>query len=601
MKRTSGSLILALFITLCTLSSASAQTWQWGVSGGCLFNPLDEPEHFYDMATDTHGNVYIAASVGNSVSARLGNMPLATYGSPAVTAPNILLASYACDGSLRWHKLIGGDGACAARSLRVDDEGHVYLMGNVDYVQAYPPLPPVRIHFGQDTSLPYDLYKRMFIVQYDSMGTYQWLQMPDADTVTVASWARTAGYDMEMDADGNLNVIAFLAKGALPGTAWTVQSNGLYILKYDKQGTLVSAIQPPGFNFDAYNGPNGSLTGFANVAFESIRMGRTPSGDWVIHGQQYAPPPPGFSINGQWVDKPAFVAGFSNQWQHLWHHTAESNAALFRGRPVSDASGNIYITGAVLSDGHLLNDTIHTPSTGYVPFVAKLSSGGVPQWLSYAASNEVSVGGCNASTLGQGIALNSGGEPVVTGGAVGLKWGPQSLAGKCDSGYRVFMARLDPASGTALSLDTLKKMPEKDNFGLAIAAGKNNNIYVGGEMANTHFAGNDTMLYIGGYTDFFVARYGKACQEDTVTAIGNAVAASDEIRIWPNPAAAYFMLESPVRGEAVLSDMTGRRVMTQHIVSGSQTIRLDNMTPGVYILSFIQPDGARQSFRVLKQ
>ncbi len=511
MKKTHCLMALFLLLYSCSLH---AQTWQWGKSGGTASDIssgsgyLWDDEAVYDMGTDQNGNVYAVSCVHSSGSTRLDNHSIPNFITPGYTMNNLIITSYSCSGALRWYKVIGGGGDCSVKSLRVDTMGHVYVMGNVPAVGS--PYPPIK--FASDTTLPYNSYQRMFVVQYDTAGNFKWLRRPDADTINPANhnW-QSESYDMDIDGAGNLNIIVFLTRGALAGTPCAITANGLYILKYNSQGTVLSAVRPAGFNIAPYVSADPNFNDRPLVDFYSFRMAHLPNGNWIIVGSQspYSVTSD-FTINGQVVNNPGFVAGFNSQWQHIWHFIPDTNQVSFGGRPTGDAAGNIYLTGDAGNDVHLFGSTLHTQGYG-APFAAKLTANGSLQWLSNASSNEIAAGGCPAATFSGGIVLTPGGEVIFTGGCGGLKWGNYQIAGKCNAGYNVFVARLDAATGAVHALDSIKKESGNGSFGITVALGKGNSVYVGGKSGSTQYAGNDTMYYIGGQEDFFVAKYGYSC------------------------------------------------------------------------------------------
>src|ERR1019366_10260482 len=96
-----------LLLTICLLAStifiASAQpSWQWGKRGGssdALGGVTDEVVQ--DMATDSHGNVYVLSYVLQT-GLNVDGHPITEWGNH-----DILISSFKCDGTFRWAKDIG--------------------------------------------------------------------------------------------------------------------------------------------------------------------------------------------------------------------------------------------------------------------------------------------------------------------------------------------------------------------------------------------------------------------------------------------------------------------------------------------------------------
>ncbi len=521
MKKIPLAAYAILFIILYS-PSLSAQQFLWGVSGGSTADAISgvtDDERVYDITTDANGNVYALSAIAASSSAYLGQTLLSTYSSPTAPNTNLLITSYSCNGTLRWKKIIGGDASCVAQSIRTDNQGHVYVMGHVYPIQFTLGPPPVKMHFDADTTLPYDLYKKIFIVQYDTSGNYKWLRMPQSDTTSINTFYKATSYDMAVDNSGDLNAIAFLKAGSIGNSSLTAATSGLYILKYNSQGTLLSANQPAGFNIPS------TTSGYPNAAFESFRMAQSANGNWIISGSQS----PfagvlGFTIGGQLVNHPGFVGCFNSQWQHLWHTIDSCDFNRYLEHPVTDANNNVYI-GGIAYDGYLLfGDTVQLTTTGGAPFVVKLNSNGGKIWGSHASSIAVNTVSCPANTAAQSIALTTGGDIALTGGCEGLKWGNLQIGGQCNTHYDTYVARLNGNSGVPLKLDTVLgggngNFIPGGNFGSVIAAGKNNNVYIGGHMTYGQVAGASVMNYIGGVMDFFIIKQGYNCSCVVPTAL----------------------------------------------------------------------------------
>lgn len=521
MKKIHLAVYATLFIILYS-PSLSAQQFLWGVSGGSTADAISgvsDDERVYDITTDVNGNVYALSAIAASNSSYLGQTLLSTYSSPTYPNTNLLITSYSCNGVLRWKKIIGGDASCVAQSIRTDNQGHVYVMGHVYPVADQLGTPLVKMHFDADTTLPYDLYKKIFIVQYDTSGNYKWLRMPQSDTTGTGTFYKAASYDMAVDNSGDLNVITFLKAGSIGNSTFSVATSGLYILKYNSLGTVLSVNPPAGFNIPS------TASGYPNAAFESFRMNQSANGNWIISGSQspYAGVL-GFTIGGQLVNHPGFVGAFNSQWQYLWHTVDSCDFNRYFEHPVTDASNNVYIGGIAYDDYLLFGDTVYLTTPGGAPFVVKLNSNGNKIWGSHASSIEMNTGGCTANTTAQSIALTTGGDIAVTGGCGGLKWGNLQVGGQCNTHYNTYVARLNSNTGLPLKLDTVLgggngNFTPGGNFGSVIAAGKNNNVYVGGHMTYGQVAGNSVMNYIGGVMDFFIIKQGFNCSCIVPTAL----------------------------------------------------------------------------------
>src|SRR5690606_36313811 len=183
------SILLSIFCSLFSiLSFSQTYEWQWAKSGGGNLKLQSEPsgamsnsfgfEHIQDIVTDQDNNYYFLGKIGHGNSHVDGN-EVTTSGSSTTGSHNIVITSFACNGTYRWSRVIGGGGVTNARSaykLALDNNGGIYLsvslFANTTGTDGQPP-----ICFGEDNCLPYltgDSYtvqegrKSGFLLKYDT-------------------------------------------------------------------------------------------------------------------------------------------------------------------------------------------------------------------------------------------------------------------------------------------------------------------------------------------------------------------------------------------------------------------------------------------------
>jgi len=71
------------------------------------------------------------------------------------------------------------------------------------------------------------------------------------------------------------------------------------------------------------------------------------------------------------------------------------------------------------------------------------------------------------------------------------------------------------------------------------------------------------------------------------------------VAVYPNPATGYFTLSSSKAGRVFIVDISGRVVTNARIVSGNNTINVENLTPGIYFVNTILEDGSRASDKLI--
>ena len=487
--------LLIVLLFLMTSADVQAQSWQWGVRGGGSVNGLNvQPvEEVVDMATDKQGNVYTISVIEARGLPTLGNgyTPLALQ---SYDHRDILVASHKCNNTYRWHKVIGTDGNDQPRYIGADTLGHIFITGTT--------APQRTVHFANDSTLP-NYNKMAFVAAYDTSGKLLWLRYPIADTTSIGLQNRLYIYDMTVDANGTVNLLTALPAGPLAGSSnWVAPSEGVYMLRYNAQGTVI-ALTRMQITTQGYSTVSQDMT------LLSLRMCHTRSGRWVIGGSYTSGP---FALGGQPVTNSMHLASFRENGQLVWRRTNDSTFSGIAGRPVADQFDNIYVTGSTWNGEHINGETVQVQASGSIPMVWKTDSNGHTQWLSYATDNRIPYGPAfvSAGTGGAALALGNG-EITVTGGCGPLKWGGQQLIAQPNTGYFVFIARLNSFTGTMIKLDSINRLPPGYNWGTNMVQGKNGSFYIGGIQTGTMYVKNDTLVPAGGYSDFFIAKYGYPC------------------------------------------------------------------------------------------
>lgn len=194
---------------------------------------------------------------------------------------------------------------------------------------------------------------------------------------------------------------------------------------------------------------------------------------------------------------------FNNAGTCLWvkqNTSPYSNGPLIR--PAIDAMGNVYVAAQVTN-----NDTFNTyvTSNAYGPY-------GVPMIMKMDGDGNLTWGKCGKSTAEiqiRGLVQNNN-EVVVTGGYAGkLVWGTDSVIAY-DCNYTPYLLRANATTGAAIKLDSLKNICGAMSLANAIANDKFGNVYVAGFFGSGLSVGGAPLVYAGGLSDFFVAKYGTA-------------------------------------------------------------------------------------------
>jgi len=477
-------LLTALLITI-TLNS-EAQSWQWGKRGGSLGN-LTTNDAVIDMATDQNGNVYVVAK-----TAKYG--PTEVDGHTGIGVNDrISVSSFSCNGEFRWMKSFGSSSGAGAVALKADTLGGVYVAGYMtSNISSFGGLG----YFDADSLLP-GLYKTMYVIKYDTVGTFQWLKMPQPDTFGLTSGTYSNIYDMDASLNGDLYLYALLTPGLYDGGAFTVADTGMYVWKMNSNGVFQSLarldVTVSGTPFNNY--------GYGNFRYSHFKRDHH-SGRYYLGGVRFADFGT-LTIGSTSIDSNVgYVAAFDSNGNALWTKQQDStghNMAI-EARPAIDQYGNVYISGGAAPGasfmGHVFANSFGAHA---IPLVVALDSNGNMNWITSGETK--SLTSVTASVL-------SNNTIALSGGYYYLKWQGMTLSAPVNRAF-IYLSRFNAYTGNIVGLDSLATN-ELNNSTTAMAADKNGNLFVGGSFKSQIYIGPDTLYKTGGPYDWFVAKFGSA-------------------------------------------------------------------------------------------
>lgn len=479
-------LLSTFYFLLFTFSANAQQTWQWGKSGGSSsISSNNNFERVLDIATDKWGNSYFLAVVYQAGMSVDGNL-LNGFGNN-----DAVISSFDCNGNYRWGKVLGTPtSGNDFNHIETDTLGGVYIAGSMFIANMYT------AYIDTDTTIA-NTNKSLMLIKFDTAGIYQWLRMPQADTVSVGSISNTRTLELDVDGGGNIYWLCQLLPGAYVAGTYVVNNSGVYMFRYDEQGIFQSA-----FTLEM----NGAGTALVNVRMKRDHA----NGRFYVNG--YLPTSGDLFLGGGLVTHEMYAAGFNSQGQHLW--TQEGTAignSRFYARPAVDDSGYVYLAGIsnhgdVFAGYNVINTL--TTITHAVPFVAKLDSTGILKWANNASVLDNTY--CNAMTL------RNSNELVVTGSyGYMLDWNGfsgQPLGQGINPGGDLFITRINAHTGAVIENDSLASGGGTSEYPSALATDAGGGVILGGRFPGTLFVGTaDTLYNMGGETDFFIAKYGYPC------------------------------------------------------------------------------------------
>ena len=194
------SLILLLLYPFVTYG----QSWQWGKRGGALepltITGLHGQEQTYNLVTDSQKNIFGLSRVGFT-GLDIDGISKANFDNGS-SPSDYALFSFACDGTYRWSKVIGGINDETVNSLQVDSNDNIYMSGkfgdctnDVNY--------PSRI--DNDFINTHLDCRILFLTKYSSEGVLQWIRRPQAVGVdALVSYSETISRGIQTDSSGNI-------------------------------------------------------------------------------------------------------------------------------------------------------------------------------------------------------------------------------------------------------------------------------------------------------------------------------------------------------------------------------------------------------------
>ncbi|MEI8279310.1 MAG: T9SS type A sorting domain-containing protein [Bacteroidota bacterium] len=489
-----------------------------------------------------------------------------------------MLSSFKCDGTYRWSKTFGGYENDEGRSLKVDTLGHVYT--NL-YSVSPPTSANTRVHIDVDSILPVNDPKTMFLVEYDTAGTFIKVHAPQPDTITVNS-NNSWGIDVDVDNAGNVYWFCHFSPGLLgDGVGQVITTDSFYILKYNSSGVVVGIIPI-------------NIMGLGNQG----KMTRDPlTGRFYFVGTLVGSP--SFSIGGNPITHSMYIGAFSSTGQFIWKKENSNKESELIGRVCVGNNGSIYFTGnlngLIGSSVDTISNIPFTFSAYGGPFVMNLDSNGNNIWNKVATAKYESKG--------YGLALRNNTEVVMVGSYAGKVVWPgfaDSLSLAINTLADIFITRFNAQTGAVIGVDTLASNFGYPEYPSSIVADKSSNVYIGGEFPSALYVANDTLITAGGESDFFIAKYGSAnCSTQSVE---NLPLTSTEIRIYPNPTNDVLHIDNlkDVSTYQVIN-IIGTTVQQGRLQAGSNSISTQLLASGMYIVELVNNKGEKEVLRVVKE
>ncbi|MCY2991620.1 MAG: FG-GAP-like repeat-containing protein [Planctomycetota bacterium] len=370
------------------------------------------------------------------------------------------VAKLSPSGGHLWSTYLGGDWNDDGYGIAVDSAGNVLVTGVTGSTGW--------ISGGFDTSYNGGTlhYADAFVAKLSPSGGHLW-----STYLGGTDW--DGGRGIAVDSAGNVLVTGYTLSAGWTSGGFDTSFNGF-------QDAFVAKLSPSGGHlWSTYLGGDLSYYGYGyGIAVDS-------AGSVLVGG----------SFNDGYVD--VCVVKLSSSGSRLWStNLSGTDWKEVHGIAV-DSAGTVLVTGYTLSAGWTSGgfDTSYNGGD-WDAFVAKLSPSGGHLWSTY-------LGGTSFDS-GEGIAVDSAGNILVTGMTRSASW----TSGGFDTSYNgvqdAFVAKLSPSGG---HLWSTYLGGTDGNAGCGIAVDSAGNVLVTGDTGSAGWtSGGFDTSYNGGDWDAFVAK-----------------------------------------------------------------------------------------------
>lgn len=572
---------ILLFGTFCTFS----QTFQWIKRGGSNENLGNDYESAYSIATDSEKNYYTLSYVGMSGLDVDGN-PKNNYDNPGFGPQDVVLASFACDGTYRWSKVFGGSNNENINSVVVDSQDNVYVGGSMTSCHPYPGTPsepyPSQIDTEYFFSNSNSACTLLFFAKFNKNGVLQYVKRPQLPTtLSIAYSSLSMNFQIQNDV---IYWYLWLPSGTYADGAFTnsnVDPYTPYVLKYNLDGTFISATQ---------------LGTIQTYDYSIVKYYRNPHNGYYYATILKESPFATFYINGQPIVNFAALVCYDNNGTFLWKREntyTDSGSMKFFGLEF-DTQNNIYIAGGItgLNMDSFLGFSNSSFGTAFVMKTNPTATSSL--WVSNP-DNSAGFGSFAGLLMNNfELAFTSG----FASSSSNLTWGTQSIVVPgANQGSDVLLARINSATGACLSLNKITSNTPSTDFGAAIVKDASGDYVIGGGFGGTLYdVNNNTVVNEGGDSDFFITKFStQACLPLSSESFEEA-----KTNIYPNPVQNVFTVPVKENTNYKLYTITGILVKEGSVNITENTITISELASGCYLLHLQSETGKRESVKVIK-
>lgn len=326
------------------------------------------------IVADASGNIYVTGGYDS---------PTLSFGTTTITnvdTTDIFIAKFNPSGNLIWAKGIGGTDVETSYGAATDATGNLYITGYFKSIAL--PFGAISV-INTDTS---GTFSDLFVVKYNAAGNEVWAKRegcfnPDLIGTSYNYFGSDIGYSICTDVSGNVLVTgAFFTKMLIFGNdTLNAGSNAThtFVLKYDNAGNPLWAR---GETMTPYSGL-GAGENITTDASGNVFVTGYFNDYYAIFGSDTV------ALHGNPGNPDVFIVKFDPSGNVLWLNGAGGNATDFGRGMVTDALGNVYLTGLYSIGIDFGSGVTLGNGASFDVYVVKYNAAGTAAWAIKAGSS----------------------------------------------------------------------------------------------------------------------------------------------------------------------------------------------------------------------
>jgi len=557
--------LLGLSVSL----ASQAQTLDWAKKFGG-----SKDDRGQTVLTDLAGNVYSMGSFMDTVDfdPGIGEYELGTVSGDYSTS-DIYISKLDASGNFLWAKRIGNEGLQVARSMTIDAAGNLILCGRLRGTADFDPGAGVQMLTATDNG-------DVFVCKLSADGALIWVKQ-------FGGTDKDYGFDAKTDAAGNIIVVGqFMGTADFdPGsgiTAFTaVGIRDLFISKLTANGDFIWARKMGG----SLDNNVWQLELDGNIYTTGMFAG---TGDFNP-GAGTATLTSGSGLNDIYISK------LTTDGDYVWAKNFAGTAGYMAARAMAiDEHMNVYTAGYFdgTTDFDPSTEVFNMTPVGaeeYDGFICKLDAGGNFVWAKQ-------IGGAEEEII-LGMVPDRFGNLYTTGAFYGTCDFDPGVGTHTLTSFGADDIFISKYTSEGMFLGVVQMGGTFSDNGNDISVDVDNKAYITGFFNKTaDFDPSAGVFNITGDPNDYEAFVVKLTTPLDIAGLTEKQAFSFEV--YPNPNAGVFVVNSEQPVAVKLMNMNGQAILEQHMIAGSNTMQIQNVTAGIYLIHATAANGSTSVQRI---